>query len=79
MQVIVFNSIDTILNDFQYKNDNIQLLFSICILDECIDVPSCDSIFITYLSQSKIRSIQRLCRCIRIDMKNKSRSDNKSR
>ena len=64
-------SIDTVLNDFQYKNDNIQLLFSIRILDEFIDVPSCDSIFITYLSQSKIRTIQRLCRCSRFDMKNK--------
>ena len=61
---------DLILNDFQYKNDKIQLLFSIRILDECIDVASCDSIFITYPSQSKIRTIQRLCRCIRIDTKN---------
>ena len=34
---------DHILNDFQYKNDKIQLLFSIRILDECIDIPSCDS------------------------------------
>ena len=76
MEVIVFNSIDTVLNDFQYKNDNIQLWLSICILDECIDVPSCDSIFITYLSQSKIRTIQRLCRCIRIDMKNKHKIGN---
>ena len=76
MQVIVFNSIDTILNGFQYKNDNIQLLFSIRILDECIDVPSCDSIFITYLSQSKIRTIQRLRRCIQIDMKNKCKMGN---
>ena len=61
---------DGILNNFQYKNDKIQLLFSIRILDECIDVPTCDSIFITYPSQSKIRTIQRLCRCIRIDKRN---------
>ena len=61
---------ESILNNFQYKNEKIQLLFSIRILDECIDVPSCDSIFITYPSQSKIRTIQRLCRCIRIDKKN---------
>ena len=48
----------------------IQLLFSIRILDECIDIPSCDSIYITYPTQSKIRTIQRLSRCIRIDNKN---------
>ena len=61
---------ESILQQFQFRNDHIQLLFSIRILDECIDVPSCDSIFITYPSQSKIRTIQRLCRCIRIDKKN---------
>ena len=55
-----------ILNDFSNDN-NIQLLFSVRILDECIDIPSCDSIYITYPSQSKIRTIQRLCRCIRLD------------
>jgi len=48
----------------------IQLLFSIRILDECIDIPKCDSIYITYPSQSKIRTIQRMCRCIRTDKNN---------
>jgi superfamily II DNA or RNA helicase len=55
----------------KFANSNkIQLLFSIRILDECIDIPSCDSIYITYPSQSKIRTIQRLSRCIRIDKNN---------
>jgi superfamily II DNA or RNA helicase len=54
-----------ILEDFA-KNNKIQLLFSVRILDECIDIPSCDSIYITYPSESKIRTIQRLSRCIRI-------------
>ena len=67
---------ESILNNFQYKNEKIQLLFSIRILDECIDVPSCDSIFITYPSQSKIRTIQRLCRCIRIDKMNQFKVGN---
>jgi len=52
------------------KSNKIQLLFSIRILDECIDIPSCDSIYITYPTQSKIRTIQRLSRCIRIDKNN---------
>ncbi len=59
-----------ILNDFA-KIKNIQLLFSIRILDECIDVPSCDSIFITYASKSKIRTLQRICRAVRLDKMNK--------
>jgi len=58
-----------ILNKFS-GSSKIQLLFSVRILDECIDIPSCDSIYITYPSQSKIRTIQRLSRCIRIDKKN---------
>ena len=58
-----------ILNKFAESN-NRQLLFSIRILDECIDIPSCDSIYITYPSQSKVRTIQRMCRCIRIDKNN---------
>ena len=64
-----------ILNDFE-DNKKIQLLFSVRILDECIDIPSCDSIYITYPSQSKIRTIQRLCRCIRIDKTNKFKLGN---
>ena len=64
-----------ILNNFS-NGTNIQLLFSVRILDECIDIPSCDSIYITYPSQSKIRTIQRLCRCIRLDKNNKFKIGN---
>lgn len=42
------------------------------ILNECIDVPECDSIFIAYPSKSKIRNIQRMCRANR---KNKAMAD----
>jgi len=66
---------DSILKHFASSN-KIELLFSCRILDECIDIPSCDSIFITYSSQSKIRTIQRLCRCIRTDSKNKYKKGN---
>ena len=70
-----FNNRTKILNDFEINN-KLQLLFSIRILDECIDIPSCDSIYITYPSQSKIRTIQRLSRCIRIDKNNKFKIGN---
>jgi hypothetical protein len=51
-------------------------MFSVRILDECIDIPACDSIYITYPSNSKIRTIQRLSRCIRIDKNNKFKKGN---
>jgi hypothetical protein len=63
------------LNNFA-KSDKIYLMFSVRILDECIDIPACDSIFITYPSKSKIRTIQRLSRCIRIDKNNKFKIGN---
>ena len=65
-----YKSRSDILQKFQEDNENIQLLFSVRILDECIDVPSCDSIYITYSTTSKIRTIQRISRCIRIDKNN---------
>jgi hypothetical protein len=64
-----------ILTNFA-TNNKIQLLFSCRILDECIDIPTCDSIYITYPSKSKIRTIQRLCRCIRINKYNKFKIGN---
>jgi superfamily II DNA or RNA helicase len=47
-------------------------LCNVNILNECIDVPECDSIFIAYPSKSKIRNIQRMCRANR---KNKAMTD----
>lgn len=46
------------------------LLINVYILNECIDKKECDSIFITYPSQSKISNIQRICRANRIDKNN---------
>jgi superfamily II DNA or RNA helicase len=66
---------EKILNYFE-SSDKIELLLSIRILDECIDIPLCDAIYITYPSKSKIRTIQRLCRCIRIDKNNKFKIGN---
>ena len=46
------------------------ILCSVHILDECIDIKQCDSIYITYKSENKIRNIQRICRSIRKDETN---------
>lgn len=55
------------------KNKEINILCSVRILDECIDIRECDSIYITYNSKSKIRNVQRICRCNRLDCDNKSK------
>jgi len=47
------------------NNDNINILCSVGILDECIDIPSCNSVYITYNCVSKIRIIQRISRSLR--------------
>lgn len=51
------NSREYILNKFE-TNICLSILFSIQILDECIDIPSCDSIFISYPTTPKIRTIK---------------------
>lgn len=57
------------LKEFVEK-DGYNFLCSVDILNECIDIPECDSIFIAYPSKSKIRNIQRVCRANRNDKKN---------
>ena len=52
---------------FSNNNEYLQLLFSIKILNECIDIPACDSIYISYAPKNKITTIQRISRAIRTD------------
>jgi len=52
------------LEDFNNSHE-ISILCSVGILDECIDIPSCDSVYITYNCVSKIRIIQRISRALR--------------
>ncbi len=56
--------------------EQVCLMFSVRIMDESIDAISCDSIYITYASSSKIRTIQRLNRSTRIDKTNKNKVGN---
>ena len=57
------------LNKFK-DSEKISLLCSVSILDECIDIPSCDTIYITYNCTSKIKNIQRVSRAMRITKNN---------
>ena len=67
---------DKILDNFVSNDMSKQLLFSVRILDECIDIPQCDSVYLTYPSESKIRTIQRICRSTRINKQNPHKISN---
>jgi superfamily II DNA or RNA helicase len=59
-----------VLDHFSNNNEKIQLLFNIRILNECIDIPACDSVYISYAPKNKITTIQRISRATRIDKNN---------
>ena len=59
-----------IIEKFIKNNNKIQLLFNINILNECIDIDVCDSIYISYPPKNKIKTIQRINRATRIDKRN---------
>jgi len=63
-----------IIGEFEKDEEEeiIKIILSIRILDEGIDIPKCDSIFISYIGDpyNDIRNIQRICRANRIDHKN---------
>jgi superfamily II DNA or RNA helicase len=59
-----YKSRNKILDEFNYS-DKINLLFSVHILDEAIDIPSCNAIYMSYVSNSKIKNIQRMSRAMR--------------
>ena len=61
-----------IINEFK-KDYKMNLLFSVHTLDECIDIPKCDSVYITYKVVNPINIIQRVSRCLRI-CENKGKS-----
>jgi hypothetical protein len=73
--------VETLLSNDNLKERNLKIksfseftgfsiIINVEILNECIDIKECDSIFITYPSQSKIKNIQRLCRANRKDINN---------
>jgi len=58
-----------ILEEFSSTNKK-AIICSVRILDECIDIPRCDSVFLSSRQSNKIRTIQRICRANRKDQDN---------
>jgi superfamily II DNA or RNA helicase len=63
------------LNDFKKDDNMIKIITSIKILDEGIDLPICDCIYIDNINErsNHIRMIQRICRANRLDPNNKNK------
>jgi superfamily II DNA or RNA helicase len=59
-----YNKRTTILDNFNNSN-KMNILLSVHILDESIDIPSCNAIYMSYISSSKIKNIQRMSRAMR--------------
>ena len=68
---------EKIIHDFQHKHsdDTFHILASVRVLDEGVDIPRCDTVFITSVGEksSDIRMTQRSMRSARIDAKNTSK------
>ena len=54
-----------ILNEFIKDEYKLSFVISVHTLDECIDIPKCDSVYITYNVKNSINIIQRISRCLR--------------
>lgn len=58
----------------EFRNFNgYSIIISVEILNECIDIIECDSVYFSYECKSRIKIIQRMCRSIRKDPKNKDK------
>ena len=68
------------IEDFEkdINTNQLNIMFSIRILDEGIDIVKCDSIFITNITEntSEKRTVQRMCRANRLDKNNLSKIAN---
>ena len=59
----------------KFKNDNFctNILCNVHVLDEGIDIPECDSIYLTHPNNNPINIIQRISRANRLDINNKDK------
>jgi superfamily II DNA or RNA helicase len=61
------------LTKFQCDNSSINIMCNVHILDEGIDIPTCDSIYLTHPNNNPTNIIQRISRANRIDGNNKDK------
>jgi superfamily II DNA or RNA helicase len=59
----------------KFKNDNtcINIICNVHILDEGIDIPECDAVYLTHPNNNPVNIIQRISRSNRLDVNNKEK------
>ncbi len=60
------------IHKFKMSDTN-SFLCAVNILDECIDIPECNAIYVTYNCHSKIKNVQRMSRAMRLSITNKNK------
>ncbi len=77
---VSYKNRDKIIDDFQHlhSDDVFHILTSVRILDEAVDIPRCDSVFITHIGErsSDIRMVQRSQRSSTKDKNNTNKHNN---
>ena len=61
------------LNKFKNDKSCINILCNVHVLDEGIDIPECDSVYLTHPNNNPINIIQRISRANRLDFNNKDK------
>jgi superfamily II DNA or RNA helicase len=61
------------LNKFKNDNSCINIICNVHVLDEGIDIPECDSVYLTHPNNNPINIIQRISRANRLDINNKDK------
>jgi superfamily II DNA or RNA helicase len=59
-----------------HSNNKLHIICSVHVLDEGIDIPKCDSVFLTNPNNNVIKLIQRISRCNRKDISNSDKIAN---
>ena len=77
MDVMTYNTSlkkrNEILKNFR-ENTMLSIIVSVHILDECVNIQECDSIYISYKNKFQVKTIQRICRCLRIHSSKRQKS-----
>ena len=68
-----FEKRNKIMNEFIDEKYKLSFIISVHTMDECIDIPLCDSVYLTYTVTNPINIVQRISRCLRT-YKNKQKS-----
>ena len=77
IDIVTYNTSSKKRNEILKKfkeNTVLSIIVSVHILDECVNIQECDSIYISYKNEFQEKTIQRICRCMRIHPSKRQKS-----